>query len=344
MDDYRKKNRRRTLAAAAVVTAIGLLSACAGNQSGTDNQNTQEVALSLDWSTYVPYHAPFAVASEEGIWEEYGLEISETLPGGSGDAAVEVGTGKTDLAWIDLSTASASMLQGVPITAVAKVQDKNASGLTVLKDTRLESAKDAVGLRIGSTPGGSDSTLIGAFLNANGITENEVTIVNLPSNGKFPALMTGEVDAISGQVYFYTSSAIAEGKEAHGLSFSDMGLNVLDHGFVANDSFRDKNPEAVTDFLAAYKEALQWTIDNQSEACGLLVSKSDGEVVQDACETQLELWLPLTTEPNDPQWGESAEREWIDTVETLTTYGDASGDRDARTMYTNELLPNVAPS
>ncbi|MGI8393127.1 ABC transporter substrate-binding protein [Leucobacter sp. W1038] len=295
--------------------------------------------LSLDWSTYVPYHAPFAVAAEQGLWEKYGLTVSETLPGGSGDAVLEVGTGKTDIAWADLSTAAASMLQEVPITAVAKVQEKNASGLTVLAGTTLESADDAKGLRIGSTPGGSDSTLLGAFLKANGIGESDVQVVSLPANGKFAALMTGEVDAISGQVYFYVSNAIAEGKDASGMSFSDMGLEVLDHGFVANNDFLDSTPEAITSFLAAYREALEITVSDPAAACEILTAKSDGAVLQDSCETQLDLWLPLVTAPESSDWGTSSEEDWDTTVDTLVEYGGATGTRAANTMFTNDLLP-----
>jgi NitT/TauT family transport system substrate-binding protein len=345
MHDYSARSLRRPLVVGAALLSIGLLASCSSaapdsGDTGGAGGETQSVALSLDWSTYVAYHAPFAVAAEQGIWAEHGLDVTETLPGGSGDAAVEVGTAKTDIAWVDLSTAAASMLQEVPITSVAKVQDKNASGLTVLESTTLESADDVVGMRIGSTPGGSDSTLIGAFLNANDIGEDEVTIVNLPANGKFPALMTGEVDAISGQVYFYSSSAEAEGQQAHGLSFSEMGLNVLDHGFIANDTVIEQNPEAISSFLAAYREALQITIDDPAAACATLVERSDGEVLQDSCETQLDLWLPLTTDPAAANWGENTSDEWQETVEVLTTYGDATGTRDPATMFTNDLLPS----
>lgn len=336
---------RRALALTAALATAGLLAACASAAPSDDQKEdeapTQEVLdvrLSLDWSTYVAYHAPFAIAAEQGIWEKHGLNVTETLPGGSGDAVLEVGTGKTDIAWADLSTSAASMLQEVPITAVAKVQEKNASGITVLAGTTFKSAKDLVGLRIGSTPGGSDATLIGAFLNANGIAD-QVEIVSMPANGKFAALMTGDVDAISGQVYFYVSNAKAEGKDAFGISYSDMGLNVLDHGFVANDSFIASNPEAITRFLAAYQEALAITIKNPAAACKILADKSDGAVIQESCETQLDLWLPLVTDPGSSSWGENSLDEWKTTVDVLVQYGGSTGTREPATMFTNDFLP-----
>lgn len=297
------------------------------------------INLSLDWSTYVSYHAPFAIAQEEGIFAEYGLTVKETLPGGSGDTVVEVGTGKTDIGWADLSTSAAAILQEVPIQAVARVQAENASGLTVLAGTKFDSAADVKGMRIGSTPGGSDATLVGAFLKANGIQENEVEIVNLPANGKFAALMTGDVDAISGQVYFYVTSAQSEGKDAFGRSYTELGLEMLDHGFISNLDFIKNNPEAITRFIAAYKEGLARTIADPVNACTVLAAKSDGAVIQESCEAQLALWLPLADSPSDANWGVSSLDAWQTTVSALKEFGDSTGDADPASMFTNDLLP-----
>ncbi|NYF13895.1 NitT/TauT family transport system substrate-binding protein [Pseudoclavibacter sp. JAI123] len=335
-------NGRRLMIATALIASGGLLAACSGGapaSTSTDAGAMEDLRLSLDWSTYVAYHAPFAVAEEQGIYEAHGLNVTETLPGGSGDALIEVGTNKTDIAWADLSTAAASMLQGVPVTSVAKVQASNASGLTVLEGTPLESADDVRGMRIGSTPGGSDSTLVGAFLSANGISEDEVQIVNLPANGKFAALMTGEVDAISGQVYFSVSNARAQGQEASGLSYSELGLEMLDHGFVSSDGYIESNPESITKFLDAYREALQITIDDPAAACETLVAKADGALLQDDCESQLDLWLPLVTPTDDAEWGRNVPGEWESTVSILKEHGDATGDRAPDSMFTNDYLP-----
>lgn len=336
---------RRSLSVLVALTATAALSACsgagdAGAAGAADAGGLDPLKVSLDWNSYVAYHAPFVLAEDEGIWEKHGLSVTQTMPGGSGDALLEVGTAKTDIAWADLSTAASSMLQGVPVTAVAKVQDRNASGLTVLEGTKLDSAEDVRGMRIGSTPGGSDATLIGAFLRANEIDESEVDVVSLPANGKFAALMTGEVDAISGQVYYYISNAAAQGAAASGKSFSDMGLDVLDHGFVANDAFLEQDPAAVTSFLAAYREALALTIEDPAAACSLLSSKSDGALLPEDCESQLDGWLPLVGDPSESSWGESGDAEWESTVGILKEFGGAEGSRETSTMFTNKVLPN----
>ena len=136
-------------------------------------------------------HEKLVLADERGYFAEEGFDVDFNLTAGSKDGVLAVGTGQSDIGWVDLSTASVSMLAGVPIRAVATVQEKNATGLTVLEGTPLESPDDVRGLRIGSTLGGSDSTLVPAFLAANNLAESDVTIVNLPANGKLAALITG---------------------------------------------------------------------------------------------------------------------------------------------------------
>lgn len=342
----RKRSPHHPLRFAAVssVLATLVLAACspAADPSNTDSAEPAEavdIRLSLDWSSLVAYHAPFVLAQEQGIFADYGLNVEWTLPEGSADAVLAVATDKADIAWADLTTAAASMLQGVPVTAVARVLQQNPLGLTVLSDITLEDADDVGGLRIGSTPGGSDSTVLPAVLATNGISMDEVQIINLPANGKFPALLTGDVDAISGQVYFYVTNAEAEGFDASGVLYSDLGLDMLASGFVANDAFIASNGEAITRFLEAYREALAITIGDPAAACEAVVTASEGAVIQESCERQLELWLPLATAVDDTEWGLNNEEQWVTTVETLITYGGATGDREPVTMFTNDLVP-----
>lgn len=320
---------------------VPLLAGCAATDAGQGNSEdgSTPVRLALDWTSYVGYHSPLALADEKGYFADEGLAVDFNLTAGSKDGVLAVGTGQADIGWVDLSTASVSMLAGVPVKAVATVQEKNATGLTVLEGTKLEFPGDVRGLRIGSTPGGSDSTLVPAFLEANNLTESDVTIVNLPANGKLAALITGDVDAISGQVYYYTAQLKAQGEDPHGLLYSDAGLDVLDHGFIASDEFIESNPEQITGFLAAYRKALAETMDDPAAACEVTVARSEGALTQDGCVAELTEWLDLVFDPEADDWGTNDLDLWENTVDVLKTYGGAEGDVAAADMFTNDLLP-----
>ncbi|NJC23649.1 NitT/TauT family transport system substrate-binding protein [Arthrobacter pigmenti] len=316
-----------------------LLGGCAAdNGESASEGNTTAVRLALDWTSYVGYHSPLVLADDKGYFAEEGLKVDFNLTAGSKDGVLAVGTDQADIGWVDLSTASVSMLAEVPIQAVATVQEKNATGLTVLEGTTLESPADVRGLRIGSTPGGSDSTLIPAFLEANDIDESDVTIVNLPANGKLASLITGDVDAISGQVYYYTAQLKTQGEAPHGLLYSDAGLDVLDHGFIASKAFIDSDPEEITGFLAAYRKALAETMADPEAACDLTVARSEGALTQEGCVAELIEWLDLVFDPESETWASNDPEVWENTVSVLKTYGGAEGDVAVSDMFTNELV------
>ena len=316
-----------------------LLAACGGSNDGSSDSNLTKVKVALDWTTYVGYHSALVQADEKGYFEDEGLEVEFELTAGSKDGVLAVGTDRADIGWVDLSTAAVSMLAGVPVTAVATVQEKNATGLTALEGTPLDSPTDVKGMRIGSTPGGSDSTLVPAFLAANGLKKSDVTIVNLPANGKFASLIAGDVDAISGQVYYYVAALKNQGEKPHGMLYSDAGLDVLDHGFIASDKFIKDSADVIPPFLSAYRKGLADTMADPQAACATTAERSEGAMTKKGCVAELAGWLKLVYPVDSSQWGENNAESWDSTLSILKEFGGASGNRKTSDMFSNDYLP-----
>lgn len=332
--------RRLAVVGAALLAGAGLV-ACGGaggDAKSSDGGKTEQVDVALDWNTYVAYHAPFLVAQDKGYFADEGLDVKLHLTAGSRDAALAVGTGKQDIGWVDLSTAAATMLADVPIEGVATVQAKGATALVVKDDSPIRAPDDLRGKRIGSTPAGSDATLLPAFLKANGLTTDDVDVVNLPANGKLAALLSGKVDAISGQGYYYASALGEQDEASRSILYADHGLNVLDHGFVANASFARDDASEVTAFLRAYRKALDDTVRDPAAACDLLVEEAGPSTNADMCREQLTGFAELLPAAGG-RWGANDPELWQRTVDVLRTYGGARGDKDVGEMQTNELLP-----
>lgn len=331
--------RRRPAGALLVALVLSLAAACGGSDTGSTDPNLTKVKVALDWTTYVGYHSALVEADEKGHFADEGLEVDFDLTAGSKDGVLAVGTKRADIGWVDLSTAAVSMLAGVPVKAVATVQEKNATGLTALKGTDLDSPADVKGMRIGSTPGGSDSTLVPAFLAANGLKKSDITLVNLPANGKLASLIAGDVDAISGQVYYYKSALKSQGKDPHGMLYSDAGLDVLDHGFIASDAFIKDNAKIIPQFLSAYRKGLSDTIADPEAACKSTADRSEGAMTTEGCVAELDEWLKLVYSPDSPTWGQSSAESFESTVAILKKFGGATGDKKPTDMFTNDHLP-----
>lgn len=331
--------RRRAAGALLVAVVLSLLAACGGSDSGSAGSNLTKVKVALDWTTYVGYHSALVDADEKGYFADEGIKVDFDLTAGSKDGVLAVGTKRADIGWVDLSTAAVSMLAGVPVKAVATIQEKNATGLTALKGTDLNTPADVKGLRIGSTPGGSDSTLVPAFLAANGLKESDITLVNLPANGKLASLIAGDVDAISGQVYYYSAALKNQGKDPHGMLYSDAGLDVLDHGFIASNAFIKDNPTVIPQFLAAYRKGLADTIADPEAACKVTSERSEGAMTTQTCVAELDEWLKLVHSPELSTWGQNSADSWDSTVSILKEFGGATGKQKPADMFTNDYLP-----
>jgi NitT/TauT family transport system substrate-binding protein len=327
---------------------LGLIALC-GAVAGTFlahpndalSQEKGNIKVALDWNSYVAYHAPLLVSEENGYFKDEGIGVSFQFTRGSKDGVMAVGTGQADVGWVDLSSAMSGMLAKLPIKAVATVQHKNATSLVVLATSTIQKPNDLKGKRIGSTPGGSDSTLLPPFLTANSIGKGDVTVVNLPGSGKLASLMAGQVDAISGQSWYYQSAVEEAGKPARVVLYADHGMNLLDHGFVASDAFIGSQKENITRFLRAYKKGLDYTVANQDKSCALVVRKAGAGLTQELCKSQIKGWITLLSSDESAKkpWGWNNPEQWNKTLAVLKTYAGEQGTLSAREMYTDALLP-----
>lgn len=338
--------RRRGVSAVLAVAAVAVVAAGCGSSGGGSGDaasggSTKTIDLALDWNTYVPYHAPLYVAQDKGYFQKQGLDVQFHFTGGSQDASVAVGTGKDQIAWADLSTAASNMLGGVPIVSVAQVQQKGATALVVPADSPIGKPSDLRGKRLGSTPTGSDATVLPAFLKHNALSKSDVTVANLPANGKLAALLSHKVDAINGQGYYYAAALEQQGTKTRQLLYADWGLNLLDHGIIANRSFAQDHGPTVTAFLRAYQQGLDYTRQHPEQACDVMVKKAGSVAMpKPLCLAQLKGFLALLPPTSSTEkWGTNDSGLWKQTVAVLRRYGGVEGNGAISDMYTDSLLP-----
>lgn len=136
-----------------------------GGESDTDTVNVQ-----LDYQLR-GNHGMFYVAQELGYFEDERIEIEEiTLGSGSPDALRIIGSGRADFGFADLPSLVTARSQGVPVQALAAVNQISPLGMCSLSDNvELDSAEDLLGLTVGVHPGGSTYIFYEALAAANGL-------------------------------------------------------------------------------------------------------------------------------------------------------------------------------
>ena len=152
----------------------------------------------LDWA-WLPYHATFLVAQEKGYYKEAGLDVTLEQGRGSATTALMLSQGGFDIAHLNITNAAQMISKGGAIKVVGIYQHKTAAAFIGIKGkVKLDGPQSLKGIKIGSTPGGSDGLSLKVFTAANNMKLSDLNIVALDANAKTAALFGGTIDAVSG--------------------------------------------------------------------------------------------------------------------------------------------------
>jgi NitT/TauT family transport system substrate-binding protein len=212
-----KSRRFRRLFAVITVLAAGLVAASAA---------PLKIAYS-DWPGWVAWQ----VAIDKGWFKEAGVDVDfewfEYVPSMEAFAA-----GKVDAVCVTNGDALVTGATGAPSKTIIINDYSNGNDMVVAKPG-IESVKDLKGKKIGVEVGFVSHLLLLKALEANGMSEADVTLVNVPTHETPKAFASGDVDAVvawqpnSGQALKAVpgSKAIFTSKDAPGLIYDVLAVS-----------------------------------------------------------------------------------------------------------------------
>ncbi len=220
-----------------LVTALLSLSLLLPASAG---RAAEKVTLRLDWS-YWGGHAPFFVAVEKGFFARRGLDVAVQDGKGSRITAVVVGEGKDDFGFADSTSVATGISQGLGAKVIAII-----------------------------TAGGSDATLLEAFLTKNNVDLGKVKLEKMPGDAKPAALLARKVHGISSQGFYNMPILEAQGAKPRQLLFADYGLPGLNYGVFTSKKMIQERPDTVRRFVAATLEGWDYAIANTEDSIRIL--------------------------------------------------------------------------
>ncbi|MGQ3072779.1 MAG: ABC transporter substrate-binding protein [Ferrovibrionaceae bacterium] len=319
------------------IAGVALCALLAG--AGTASAQATKVRLLLDWG-WTPYHSAFLLAEERGYFKDAGLDVTIEQGRGSNSTAILVGQGGFDIGHLNVTNAAHSISKGVPIKVVALYQHKTAAAFIGMADkVKLTGPDSLKGLKIGSTPGGSDGLSMSIFRKANNIPDGTLNIVSLDANTKTAALLNGQVDVVSGDSHAYKAIVRGAGKEPVALQLADYGVPLLGFGFAANNDFLKKNPEAVKKLIAASRRGFQDAAADPDGACKFIQSKVNLPGKHSQCVDYMTGLFELSTPATDASWGRQTPEEWARLIAAMEAVGEIPpGGKKPDEYYTNEFV------
>lgn len=300
MDLRTSRLSRRTALAAVALAPLGL--AACGNRTVTRTEgSTTTVRFMLNWYPYGE-HAPFYYGVEQGIFEDFGIDLRIEPGQGAAKTTQAVGSGEVNFGWADTPVVLGNIDNGVDVKSVGVFLQTTPSAVQFFDDAGIGSADDLAGLTIATSAGDAPTTTFPLFLEAAGLAADEVTEQNIDPAGKNSALITGQVDALIG--FAHDQSPIiaeASGKTMASISYADVGLNFFSNGLITSG-----------EQIAADRGIVQAMLDATSSA--FAAAREDPEGAVDAMRGK------------DPQIAEPHVllEQWTETIELLTTEHSSS--------------------
>ncbi len=244
--------------------ALGLALLLAGPASAADR-----LTLVLDWFVN-PDHAPIYVALERGYFEDAGLEVEIIAPADPNDPPKLVAAGRADVAISYQPQLHMQVGAELPLVRIGTLVATPLNALVVLEDSGIETIADLEGRKVGFSVGGFEDALLGAMLTEEGLSLEDVELVNVQF-ALTPALLSRQVDAVIGAFRnFELNQLDLEGAAGRAFYPEEHGVPAYDELiFVANQA-RTGDP-ALGRFIDAIERGTLYLLNHPEESFALFV-------------------------------------------------------------------------
>lgn len=261
---------------------FGLLLIIAGCSSGTASEGQPE-KIRLDYA----YYSPTSLVLKKFGWleeefEEEGIEIEWALSQGSNKALEFLNSDSVDFGSSAGAAALMSKANGAPIKNVYISSKPEWTALVANPDSGITTIEDLKGKKVAATLGTDPYIFLLRSLNEEGVSVDDVEIVNLQHGDGATSLSNGSVDAWAGLDPHMARVEIESGAE---LFYRNADFNT--YGFLnVREDFAEKYPEYVKRVIQAYEKARKWTLENPEEAVEILLEEAS--IPEDVARIQME--------------------------------------------------------
>jgi taurine transport system substrate-binding protein len=247
---------------------------------------------------------PTMLAKGEG-WFEAGTggKMSWMEMGSGADINAAITAGSCDLGLSTGSAATAAgIAQGLPLKLIGMVDNIGpAEEMTVRTAAGFQTPADFKGKKIAAPFGSTSHFRLLGFLKRHGLTQREVTVLDMKAAAIVAAWSRGEIDA----AYVWApakSKILADGGTPFPTYQSlDQAGYVIADLIVVRDGFAQQYPDAVTAFLKAYRRALTMYLE-QPDATAAIVAKQAGVTTSVALADMKEYDFVPPADQVTPAW------------------------------------------
>jgi len=252
-------NNLKTLLLASALTTASTLAA-------------QADALKLAHSTWVGY-GPFYIAQEMGFFEEEGVEIELSIMENTPLKMGALMAGRVDIVASTADEFPTYMRDGKPLSYILAV-DNSDGGDGVVSNIDIETVADLAGKSVAFEEGSVSQFFINALLRREGLTQDDIEMVNMTATDAGVAFSAGRVDAaVTWEPHLSQGAAMDHGKIL--VNSSETPGLIVDVVAVL-DSTANEHREELEGFVRAWQKALDYLESNPDESYQIMADGVGG--------------------------------------------------------------------
>ncbi|GIL01160.1 MAG: ABC transporter substrate-binding protein [Alphaproteobacteria bacterium] len=313
---YSTSTRRQFLHTAAAVGGIAATHSLI-SVTPASAQAPAKVGMQLGWLASNGILGE-VVAQQKGFFAEEGIALEVTPGGPNIDGVGGVASGAQTLG--QTSSSPSVMLArsaGIPIKAFAAGYQKHPFTYFSLAKEPIREPKDLIGKTIATQP--TAFILLRALLAKNGISEDQVTMVNMGSD--MNQLMTGQAHAVTGWLT-NTNALKVIGADRVDMMLWDTGIQLYANVYFTTDKVLTETPDVLEKFVRGAARGWGYAKEHPEEAVDMLVAaypNLDRQSELEAVGPVLGFSFGDTTKAHG--WGAMTRENWQAQVDTYASLG-----------------------
>jgi NitT/TauT family transport system substrate-binding protein len=257
------------------VTAVALAAVLLGF-SAQPTRALEKVPFTLSWKLMGSF-APIFLAVDRGYFAAGGIELDIVSGDGSANVVKRLASGAYQIGVGDI--ASVIRFNALnPDSRVKALYNQTPADLAfvTLKDRKISKPADLKGRVIGAPVGDTAYKMFPAFSKATGVMASDLKWEHMTFSIREAMLIQGKVDAVTaneGTAYFNLQGAGISDANMVFLRYSDYGVNLVNIGLMANESFIKAKPDLVKKIVHGFHRGFMDAIVDPKAAIASLLKR-----------------------------------------------------------------------